>query len=157
MFCRLNACAIKVCYISLLISRQAPCQLKRCYSVAGWLACLVARFRPRFNSVWSRPSATALSKRLTMVQMFSHINTLNCLPPPIHLCVLKHVRTRLIILTSDKNNHKIKVAEIGQLAVGIRLLDCKHTFIISEILSTLTTCKGREGREGREEREGREG
>ena len=63
-----------------------------------------------------------LPKRLTMVQMF----LLNCLPTPI--CVLKHVRTRLIILTGGKNNHKIKIAETGQLAVGIRLLDCKYTF-----------------------------
>ena len=57
-----------------------------------------------------------------MVEMF----LLNCLPPPI--CVLKHVRTRLIILTRGKNNHKIKIAETGQLAVGIRPLDCKYTF-----------------------------
>ena len=63
-----------------------------------------------------------------MVQMFLLINTLNCLPPPIHVCVLKHLRTRLIILTGGKNNHKIKIAETGQLAVGIRSLDCKHTF-----------------------------
>ena len=44
------------------------------------------------------------------------------------LCVLKHVRTRLIILTSGKNNQKIKIAETGQVAVGIRPLDCKYTF-----------------------------
>ena len=69
---------------------------------------------------------------------------LNCLPPPV--CVLKHVRTRLIILTGGEDNHKIKIAETGQLAVGIRPLNCKYTFIISEILSSLTTCRG--GREG---------
>ena len=33
-----------------------------------------------------------------------------------------------IILTGGKNNHKIKIAEAGQLAVGIRPLDCKYTF-----------------------------
>ena len=74
-----------------------------------------------------------------MVQMF----LLNCLPPPF--CVLNHLRTRLIILTGGKNNHKIKIAETGQLAVGIRPLDCKYTFFISEILSTLTTCRGGRG------------
>ena len=79
-----------------------------------------------------------------MVQMV----LLNCLPPPTCIYVLKHIRTRLIILTSGKNNHKIKIAETGRLAVGIRPLDCKYTFIISEILTTLTTCRG--GREGTE-------
>ena len=77
---------------------------------------------------------------------------LNCLPPPV--CVLKHVRTRLIILIGGEDNHKIKIAETGQLAVSIRPLDCKYTFIISEILSPLTTCRG--GREGRDEMEGTE-
>ena len=72
-----------------------------------------------------------------MVQMF----LLNCLPPPI--CVLKHVRTRLIILTGGKNKHKIKIAETGQLAVAPWTANI--LFIISEILSTLTTCKGRQG------------
>ena len=47
-------------------------------------------------------------------------------------CVLKRVPTRLTILTSSfycyKNNHKIKIAETGQLAVGILALDCKYTF-----------------------------
>ena len=77
-----------------------------------------------------------------MVQMF----LLNCLPPPI--CVLKHVHTRLIILTGGKNNHKIKIAETGQLAVASRHSPLGlqiYLFIISEILSTLTTCKGRQG------------
>ena len=60
-----------------------------------------------------------------MVQMFPLINILNYLPPPI--CVLKHVRTRLIILTGGKKNHKIKIAETGQLAVAIRPLDCEYT------------------------------
>ena len=114
-----------------------------CNWLSGWLAGYISvsrRHLPTFHSDYLPPSATALSKRLTMVQMF----LLNCLPPPTS--VLKHVRTRLIILTGGKNNHKIKIAETGQLAVGIRPLDCKYTFIISEILSTLTTCRG--GREG---------
>ena len=98
-----------------------------CNWLSGWLAiflCLVVTFRPRFHSDYLALSATALSKRLTMVQM----SLVNCLPPPI--CVLKHVRTRLIILTGGKNNHKIKIAETGQLAVGTCPLDCKHTFYL---------------------------
>ena len=62
-----------------------------------------------------------------MVKMFPLIN---CLPLPI--CLLKHVHTRLIILTGGKNNHNIKIAQTGQLVVGIRHLDRKYTFIISE-------------------------
>ena len=73
-----------------------------------------------------------------MVQMFSLINMLNCLPPFLALCVLKHVRTRLIILIGRKNNHKIKIAGTGQLAVGIRPLGCKYTiFITSKMLTVL--------------------
>ena len=119
-----------------LISRQARLPTKAmqlwlgtyiCNWLSGWLAiflCLLVTFRPRFHSDYLAPSATALSKRLTMVQMF----LLNCLPPPTSIYVLKHIRTRLIILTGGKNNHKIKIAETGQLAVGIRPLDCKYTF-----------------------------
>ena len=51
-----------------------------------------------------------------MVQMFSLINILNCLPPLIF--VPKHICMRLTTLTSSKNNHKIKVAETLQWAVG---------------------------------------
>ena len=96
-----------------------------CNWLSGWLYlfCLVVTFRPRFHNDYLAPSATALSKRLTMLQMF----LLNCLPRPLYVCVLKDVRTRLIILTGGKNNHKIKIAEIGQLAVGTRPLDCKYT------------------------------
>ena len=71
--------------------------------------------------------------------LFSLINILNCLPPLLASylvqCFLKHLCTRLTILTSSflsLPNHKIKIAETGQLAVGIRTLDCKYTFIISE-------------------------
>ena len=53
-----------------------------------------------------------------MVQMFSLINILNCLPPLIF--VLKHICMRLTILTSSKNNHKIKVAETLWWPVGSR-------------------------------------
>ena len=51
-----------------------------------------------------------------MVQMFSFINILNCLPPLIF--VPKQICTRLTILTSSKNNHKIKVAETLLWPVG---------------------------------------
>ena len=50
--------------------------------------------------------------------MLSLISILNCLPPLI--CVLKHVRTRLTILTDSKNNHKIKIAETLYWPVGSR-------------------------------------
>ena len=46
-------------------------------------------------------------------------------------CVFKYVPIRLTILSSSfllLQNHKIKIAETGQLAVGIRALDCKYTF-----------------------------
>ena len=97
-----------------------------------------------FHSDYLAPSATAFSKMSNMVQMFSLINILNCLPPLIF--VLKHICTRLTILTSSKNNHKIKVVETfsGQLAVGMHPLDCKYTILsFPKMLITLTTCIGR--------------
>ena len=51
-----------------------------------------------------------------MVQMFSLINILNCLPPFIF--VPNHICTRLTILTHSKNNHKIKVIETMLWPVG---------------------------------------
>ena len=92
-------------------------------------------------------SATALSKRSTRAQMFSFINILNCLPPLLALCVIKHVCTRLIILTGGKNN-KIKIAESGQLAVGAHHFDCKYTFIISKNADRIDCLYQRMGREG---------
>ena len=106
--------------------------------------CLVVTFRPRFHSDYLAPSATVLSERSTMVQMFSLINMLNCLPLLLALCVLKHVRTRLIILIGRKNNHKIKIAGTGQLAVGIRPLGCKYTFLsFPKMLTALRTRIGK--------------
>ena len=58
---------------------------------------------------------------------------LNCLPPLIF--VLKHICTRLTILTSSKNNHKIKVAETLQWPVGSQHVPFGlqiYYFIISE-------------------------
>ena len=76
------------------------------------------------------PSASALSKRSTRAQMFSLINILNCLPPLLAVCVLKHVCTRLIILTANENSNKIKRAGSGQLAMHIWAL----TALIADIL-----------------------
>ena len=57
----------------------------------------------------SPPLQLPCRKGQPLVQMFSLINILNCLPPLIF--VLKHICMRLTILTGSKNNHKIKVAE----------------------------------------------
>ena len=105
------------------------------------------------SRVITRPLCNCLVKRSTMVQMFSLINILNCLPPLLTLCILKHVRMRLTILTGGgKSNHKIKIAETGQLAVSILPLDCKYTFLsFPKMLTALTTCTGRGG--GRRVRE----
>ena len=78
-----------------------------------------------------------------MVQMFSLINILNCLPPLIF--VPKHICTRLTVLTCSKNNHKIKVAETLLWPVGMHPLDCKYTILsFLKMLITLITCMGRE-------------
>ena len=78
--------------------------------ICNWLAgslgiflCLVIGFRPRFHSVWSHPLCNCLVKK---INQDTDVLTHNCLPPLLALCVLKHVCTRLIILTS---NHKIKI------------------------------------------------
>ena len=86
------------------------------------------------------PSATALSKKISQG---TDVLTHNCLPPLLALCVLKHVCTRLIILTGGKNNDKIKIAVASwQSAVGIHPFHCKYTNIL---LIALTACMGREG------------
>ena len=90
-----------------------------CGCVAVWLCgcicnclsiflCIVVTFLPRFHSDYLAFSATALSTRSTMIQMFSlmFISTeLNCLLSLLALylvhSVLKHARTRLTILTSS--------------------------------------------------------
>ena len=68
-------------------------------------------------------------------------------------------RTRLTILTGSKNNHKVKIAETGQFAVGIRPLDipldCKYTFcIISENTDCIDYQEGGGGGGGVCEKEG---
>ena len=71
-------------------------------------------------------------------------------PPPIY--VLKHVCTRLILLFGGKKQSQdIKIAGTGQLAVGIRPLDCKYTFLsFPKMLTAVTTRTGREGGGGGE-------
>ena len=74
--------------------------------LAGYLGiflCLVVGFPHRFHSVWSRTLCNCLVKK---INQGTDVLTHNCLPPLLALCVLKHVCTRLIILTS---NHKIKI------------------------------------------------
>ena len=84
-----------------------------------------------------------------MVQMFSLTNIVNCLPPLIF--VLKHICTRLTILTGSKNNHKIKVAETFKWPVGSRhaLLGLQiYYFIISENADHIDYLYGEWGEEG---------
>ena len=77
-----------------------------------------------------------------MVQMFSLINILNCLPPltfvPEHICM------RLTILTGSKNNHKTKVGETLQWPVGSR--HAPHTVLSfpKMLIALTTTYMGRE-------------
>ena len=92
------------------------------------------------------PSATALSKTSTMVQMFSLINILNFFlfqHKPCSVCSQARTYEINYILTSSfllSQTHKIKIAETGQLAVGIRALDCKYIFLsFLKMLTALTT------------------
>ena len=84
-----------------------------------------------------------------MVQMFSLINILNCLPHLIF--VPKHICTRLTILTGSKNNHKIKVAETLQWPVGSQHAPLGlqiYYFIISENADCIDYLYGEGGRGG---------
>ena len=90
-----------------------------------------------------------------MVQIFSLINILNCLPPLIF--VPKHICTRLTILTGSKNNHKIKVAETLQWPVGSRHAPLGlqiYYFIISENADRIDYLYGEGGRGGSAVKEG---
>ena len=82
-----------------------------------------------------------------MVQMFSLINILNCLPPLIF--VLRYICTRLTILTGSKNNHKLKLCS-NQLAVGLQV----YYFIISENADRTDYLYGEGGRGGSAVKEG---
>ena len=90
-----------------------------------------------------------------MVQMFSLINILNCLPPLIF--VPKHICTRLTILTGSKNNHKIKVAEtllwpVGSwhAPLGLQI----YYFIISKNADRIDYLYGEGGKGGSAVKEG---
>ena len=104
----------------------------------GWLAgylsiflCLFATFRPRFRSDYLAPSATALSKRSTMVQMFSLTNILNCLPPLI--CVIKHICTRLthklVLLEYCTQPIFCDIDAITDQLINIMLVDFHHLLL----------------------------
>ena len=137
------------------ISRQGPLPTKAmlvwlgtyiCNWLAIWLAiflCLVVGFLPRFHSVWSHPLCNCLVKK---INQGTDVLTHNCLPPLLALSVPKHVCTRLIILTSCKNNHKIKI-DVGswQSAVGIHPFDCKYLFIISKNADCIDCLYGEKG------------
>ena len=96
-------------------------------------------------------STVIISPRTCLVKKVNHSTDVL---PVSYVLFLKHVRTRLTILTGSKNNHKIKIAEAlysGQLAVSIPPLDCKHTFSsFPEMLTAFTTATGMvKGREGK--------
>ena len=87
-----------------------------------------------------------------MVQMFLLINILNCLPL---IFVLKHTCTRLTILISSKNNHKIKVAETLLWPVGSQHSPLGlqiYYFIISENADRIDYLYGERGGGGGEGR-----
>ena len=96
-----------------IISQQAAMVVWLGTHISNWLAIwlatfpsLVVGFRPHFQSVWSRPLCNCFVKK---INQGTDVLTHNCLPPLLALCALKHVCTRLIILTGCKNNHKIKI------------------------------------------------
>ena len=112
--------------------------------ICNWLAiflCLIVGFRPCFHSVWSRPLCNCLVKK---INQGTDVLTDNCLPPLLALCVLKHVCTRLIILTGCKNNHKIKIDVASRQSAFTP--STANTFLSSpKMLIALTACMGRGG------------
>ena len=74
--------------------------------------------------------------------MFSLINILNCLPPLLALYVfsnLKHLRTRLIILTSGTQD-KISLWKLANRESAFAPWTAKYTFLsFPKMLTTLTT------------------
>ena len=113
------------------------------WSGTSFLLCLVG-FRPRFHSVWSHPLCNCLVKNIN--QGTDKHKTELPASSYIALCVLKHPGTRLIILTGGNNNHKIKIVESGQSAVGSRHpppFDCKYTFL--SLPKILIACMRRGG------------
>ena len=90
-----------------------------------------------------------------MVQMFSLIHILNCLPPLIF--VPKQICTRLTILTLSENNHNIKVAETLLWPVGswhAPLGPQIYYFIISKNADRIDYLYGEGGRGGCAVKEG---
>ena len=96
------------------------------------------RFRPRFHSVWSRPLCNCFLKK---INQGTDVLTHNCLPPLLALCVLKHVCTRLIILTS---NHKIKI-DVASWQSAFTPSTANTFFIISEHADRIDCLYGERG------------
>ena len=118
--------------------------------LGGYLSiflCLVITFRPHFHSDYSPPPQVPGEKDQPGYKYFHSKHTELPASSFSITCVLKHVCMRLInILTGSKINHKIKIADTGQLAVGISPLDCNYTFLsFPKMLTALTICMGREG------------
>ena len=107
-------------------------------------------FLPSSHSDYLATSATALSKTLTMIQMFPLTNILNCLPPllsSVSCSVCSQVFTYEILASSFLSLHKQSQDKnswnFGQLLVGICTLDCKYFFIISENADSIDYREGR--------------
>ena len=91
--------------------------------VAGWLyvsiylvICISVSSSPSdlISTVITRPLCNCLVKKINQgTDVFTHKHTELPASSFSIICVLKHVRTRLIILTGGKNNHKIEIARTG--------------------------------------------
>ena len=96
-----------------------------CIWLAGYLGIFLScrRVPTSFSQcLVSPPLQLPCQKDQPGYKCFTH----NCLSRLLALCVLKHVCTRLIILTGGKNNHKIKIAVANwQSAFGIHPFDCE--------------------------------
>ena len=109
--------------------------------------CLVEVFRPRFHSVWSRPLCNRLVKKINQgTDVLTHKHTE--LPASSFTIICSQAgmyEINYIDCRAVKHNHKVKIAESGQLAVGIHPFDCKYTFLsFLKMLIALTACMGRE-------------
>ena len=123
--------------------------------VTGWLSIYVSIFLCLVVTLWLlstviiSPLCNCLVKKVNHGTDVSLINILNCLPHLIF--VPKHICTRLTILTSSKNNHKIKVAETLQRPVGNEHAPLGlqiYYFIISENADCIDYLYGEGGRRG---------
>ena len=116
-----------------------------CNWLAGWLAGWLAIYLSIYISICLSVCLSSSPDFLSMViishpsgtDIFTHKH-IELLPPLIF--VLKHICTRLTILTSSKLCS-------GQLAVSMHPLDCKYSILsFPKMLIALTTCMGRRER-----------